>query len=47
MSMPYLTLSGPAHNIEIFGIRLLGVDALNARKLLFTTLFFVILYLIS
>jgi small-conductance mechanosensitive channel len=40
-------LSGPANNIEIFGIRLLGVDALNARKLLFTTLFFVILYLIS
>jgi hypothetical protein len=45
--LPCFGLVGPAHNVEIFGIRLLGVDAHNGRKLLFTAVFFVILYLIS
>ena len=45
--MPYFRLIGPAQNVEIFGIRLLGVDAQNGRKLLFTAVFFVLLYLIS
>lgn len=45
--MPYLELVGPAHNVEIFGIRLLGIDAQNGRKLLFTAGFFLLLYLIS
>jgi small-conductance mechanosensitive channel len=45
--MPYFKLVGPAQNIEIFGIRLLGMDAHNGHKLLFTAAFFVILYLIS
>jgi small-conductance mechanosensitive channel len=45
--IPYFSLSGPSHNVELFGIRLLGVDALNGRKLLFTAAFFVLLYVIS
>ncbi len=47
MHVPYFQLEGPSHNVEIFGIKLLGVDAQNERKLLFTACFFVILYLIS
>jgi small-conductance mechanosensitive channel len=45
--MPYFRLVGPAHNVELFGIRLLGIDAQNGRKLLFTLCFFVVLYAIS
>lgn len=47
MHIPYFRLVGPSQNVEIFGIRLLGVDAQNGRKVLFTACFFVILYLIS
>ncbi|MGI4758782.1 MAG: mechanosensitive ion channel family protein [Janthinobacterium lividum] len=47
MSAPYFQLVGPTHNVELFGIRLLGVDAQNGRKLIFTLLFFGILYGIS
>ena len=47
MPSPALQLAGPAHNVEIFGIRLLGVDAQNGRKLLFTIVFFLLFYLIS
>ncbi len=45
--MPYFRLVGPSHNVELFGVKLLGVDAQNAHKLVFTAAFFVILYLIS
>ena len=45
--MPYLKVVGPSRNVEIFGIRLLGVDAHNGHKLLFTAGFFLLLYLIS
>ena len=45
--MPYFRLVGPAHNVELFGVRLLGVDAQNGHKLLFTAAFFLILYVIS
>ena len=45
--MPYLKLVGPTQNVEIFGIRLLGIDVHNGRKLLFTASFFVILYVLS
>ena len=34
-------------NVEIFGIRLLGIDAHNGRKLLFTACFFIVLYVLS
>jgi len=47
MHIPYFQLVGLSHNVEIFGIRLLGVDAQNGRKLLFTACFFIFLYLIS
>jgi small-conductance mechanosensitive channel len=40
-------LVGPAQNAGIFGIKLLGVDVQSGRKLLFTAVFFVLLYLIS
>ena len=39
--------TGPTHQLEIFGIRLLGLNAQNAHKLLFTLAFFLILYLFS
>jgi small-conductance mechanosensitive channel len=38
---------GPQHNVEIFGVRLLGVNAANGRKLLFTALFFLVMWLVS
>lgn len=47
MSVPILHFLGPSRNVELFGIRLLGVDAQNGRKLLFTAVFFLLLYLIS
>jgi small-conductance mechanosensitive channel len=47
MTIPSLEFVGPAHNVQLFGIRLLGVDAHNAKKLLFTLVLFVILWLIS
>ena len=47
MNVPYFRLAGPTHNVELFGIRLLGVDAQNGRKVIFTLLFFAILYGIS
>ena len=47
MSAPFLQLVGPAKNVQMFGIRLLGVDAQNGRKLVFTLLFFLLLYGIS
>ena len=43
----YVQLVGPNHNLELFGIRLLGIDAQNGRKLLFTIIFFALLYFIS
>lgn len=47
MHAPWFHLVGPGHNVEIFGIKLLGVDAHNGKKLLFTFCFFAALYLIS
>ncbi len=47
MNSSYVRLVGPSRNVELFGIKLLGVDGENAHKLLFTALFFVLLYLIS
>ncbi len=47
MNTPTFRLVGPAHNVEVYGIRLLGVDAQNGRKLLFTAVFFLVIFLIS
>lgn len=45
MSSPWFQLVGPSHNVQIFGIKLLGVDAFNGRKLLFSAIFVTILLL--
>lgn len=47
MTAPLYQFVGPAHNLEVFGIRLLGVDVQNGRKLLFTLVFFLLLFLTS
>ena len=46
MATPWFQLVGPAHNVQLFGIRLLGVDAHNGRKLLFSLVFLAILWVI-
>ncbi len=43
----YVQFVGPSHNLEVFGIRLLGVDAQNGRKLLFSVVFLLLIYLLS
>lgn len=47
MSSPYVQFVGPSHNLEILGVRLLGIDAQNGRKLLFSIVFLLLLYLLS
>jgi small-conductance mechanosensitive channel len=47
MSSPILQFVGPSHAVQLFGIKLLGVDQSNGRKLLFTLIFFALLYGIS
>ena len=47
MSGPFVQFVGPNHNLQVGGVRLLGIDAQNAHKLLFTVVFFAILYLIA
>lgn len=46
MSASWFQLVGPAHNVQIFGVKLLGVDAGNGRKLVFSLIFFSILGII-
>jgi small-conductance mechanosensitive channel len=43
----FLQFVGPDQNLQIFGVRLLGLTALNGRKLLFTLCFFALLILLS
>jgi len=45
MQSPFIRFVAPSHNLEIFGIRLLGVDAQNGRKLLASFVFVGLLYL--
>ncbi len=47
MQSQWFDLVGPSRNVQLFGIRMLGVDEHNGRKLLFTLVFFGLLYLIS
>ncbi len=47
MSVPAFQFSGPSHNVEIFGIKLLGFDSQNLRKLIFTLVFFLVLYVVG
>jgi small-conductance mechanosensitive channel len=47
MATPVFELIGPSRNVQVFGIRLLGVDAHNAHKLALTLAFFLSMYLLS
>lgn len=47
MHTPFFQLVGPAKNVELFGVRLLGVDAQNGRKLVFSLVFLLTLLVIS
>lgn len=47
MTIPHVQLVDSAQNVQLFGVKLLGIDAHNGRKLLITAVFFAILYLIS
>lgn len=46
MAIPWFEFVGPAHNVQIYGIRLLGVDAHNGRKLIFSLVFLLLLWII-
>ena len=46
MQVPWFQLVGPSRSVQIFGIRLLGVDELNGRKLLFSFGFLVVVWLV-
>ena len=37
---------GPDQSLQVFGIRLLGLNALTAHKLLLTVCFFIFLYIV-
>ncbi|MEO6922777.1 MAG: mechanosensitive ion channel domain-containing protein [Bryocella sp.] len=47
MPSGWFQLVGPSDNIQVFHIRMLGLDAQNGRKLLFTLAFFLVLYGVS
>jgi small-conductance mechanosensitive channel len=47
MSAPLIQFSGPNRSVEIFGIKLLGVNAHNAHKLLFTLIFLLSIWLFA
>lgn len=43
----FVQLVGPNHSLQIGGVKLLGFDAINAQKLIFTVIVVLFLYLIS
>lgn len=47
MVRPVVQLAGPEHGLQIGGVRLLGFNAVNAHKLLFTIILLAGLYLLS
>jgi len=47
MAGPFIQLVGPNQNLQIGGVKLLGFDANNAHKLLFTVALIVVLYLVG
>ncbi len=47
MSVPFIEFVGPAHDLQIGGIKLLGFDTRNAHKLLLTACFLLGLYAIG
>ncbi len=47
MHSPVFQFVGPQRNLEIFGVRLLGMSAQNGHKLLFSVLFLLLIYLLG
>jgi len=47
MDNSFVQFVGDKHNLQIGGVKLLGITAENGRKLLFTVLFLLLLYLIG
>ena len=43
----WIRFSGPNHSLELFGIRLVGINADNGKKLLFSVVLVVVLVLLS
>jgi small-conductance mechanosensitive channel len=43
----FVQLVGPNRSLQVGGVKLLGFDAINAHKLIFTVFFFIILYLVG
>ena len=46
MKIPLFELVGPQHNVQIYGVRLLGVDEHNFRKLIFSLVFLAVISLL-
>lgn len=43
----FVQFVGPNYSVQIGGVKLLGFDAVNGRKVLFSLVFFLVLYLVS
>lgn len=46
MNHDWVQFVGPSHNLQIYGVKLLGVDAQNGRKLLFSVVFLLLVWVI-
>lgn len=46
MAQPWFQLVGPEHNVQLFGVKLLGFDAHNLHKLVFSAVFLAIMWLL-
>lgn len=47
MPGPFFQTSGPQHSLVVGGVRLLGFNSQNLRKLVFTLIFFAVLYALA
>ncbi len=47
MSGRFITFTGQQHNLTIYGVKLLGMDQVSLRKLVFTLIFFAFLFTLS
>lgn len=45
--MNVISLVGPRHTVQLFGVKLLGVDFVNGKKLLFSVVFVLAIYLLN
>src|SRR6185437_11875261 len=44
---PIIQFVGPTHALELFGVKLVGINAENGAKLLFTVILFTVILLLS